>query len=119
MSLTRPRRSPRRIAIAVRRLLAVGAVAVSACRQSGSSAHAATRITAAPVLTEAEVRDRDIEFYRDRAAADPTGAADLARLGSLYLQRSRETGDPRDAVRAEDASRRSLRNRRAHNDQAA
>jgi tetratricopeptide (TPR) repeat protein len=44
---------------------------------------------------------------------------DLARLGALYLERSRETGDWRDATRAEDAARRSLRNRVAHNDVAA
>ena len=49
---------------------------------------------------------------------DPHGAADLARLASLYLQRSRETGDPRDAIRAEEAARRSMRNRDAHNAQA-
>src|SRR6185295_16577359 len=50
---------------------------------------------------------------------DPTGAADLAHLSALYLQRSRETGDPRDAVRAEELSRQSLHNRRARNDAAA
>ncbi len=44
---------------------------------------------------------------------------DLARLAGLYLQRSRETGDPRDAVRAEAAARQSLHNRQGHNDAAA
>jgi tetratricopeptide (TPR) repeat protein len=77
------------------------------------------QVAATPVSTEAEVRDRDIEFYQMRAASDPTGAFDLARLASLYLQRSRETGDQRDAARAEEAARRSIHNRRAHNDQAA
>src|SRR5207247_2614697 len=72
----------------------------------------------APALSESEIRDLDIEFYKARAKRDPTGAADLARLAGLYLQRSRETGDPRDAVRAEQAARRSLRNRASHNDQA-
>ena len=112
-----PRRSSRRIAIAVRGLAMAGVVAAGACR------HAAVANTvkqvAAPALSEAEIRDRDIEFYRSRSAADPSGAADLARLASLYLQRSRETGDQRDAARAEDAARRSLHNRRSHNDQAA
>ena len=72
---------------------------------------------ATPVSTE-QVRDLDIQFYRARAARDPSGAFDLAQLAGLYLQRARETGDPRDAQRAEQAARRSLRNRRARNDKA-
>jgi tetratricopeptide (TPR) repeat protein len=105
------RRSSRILAASSRLVLASLAAAV-ACRR-------AERVESAPKPSEAEIRDRDIEFYQMRAAADPTGAADLARLASLYLQRSRDTGDQRDAVRAEDAARRSLTNRRAHNDQAA
>lgn len=72
-----------------------------------------------PTRSDAEIRDLDIAFYTERARRDPSGASDLARLAGLYLQRSRETGDPHDAVAAERAARRSLRNRRAHNDQAA
>jgi tetratricopeptide (TPR) repeat protein len=73
----------------------------------------------APRLTESQVLDLDIGFYKQRADRDPTGATDLARLAGLYLQRSRETGDPSDAVRAESAARRSIRNRGSRNDAAA
>jgi tetratricopeptide (TPR) repeat protein len=100
--------------LVIRSLVAAVVVAALACgRRNAPSA------PAAPALSESEMREHDIEFYRARAAADPAGATDLARLANLYLQRSRDTGDPRDAERAEDAARRSLRNRRAHNDQAA
>lgn len=71
------------------------------------------------VSNPADIRDRDIEFYAARAERDPTGAMDLAQLGSLYLQRAREMGDPRDAIRAEQVARRSLHNRGAHNIRAA
>lgn len=119
MPLSLPRRSLRRVEGAVRGLVLAGAVAVSACRHSGGGASPAHSKIETPALSESDIRDRDIEFYHTRAAADPSGATDLARLASLYLQRSRETGDPRDAIRAEEAARRSLHNRRAHNDQAA
>jgi tetratricopeptide (TPR) repeat protein len=78
-----------------------------------------TTALAAPRLSESQVLDLDIEFYKQRADRDPTGATDLARLAGLYLQRSRETGDPSDALRAEAAARRSVRNRDARNDAAA
>ncbi len=120
MRYTRPWRSTRRIAAIAQGLCAASVMATGACRHSASIVKPASAQTvAAPALTEAEVRDRDIEFYEMRAAADPTGGFDLARLAGLYLQRSRETGDQRDAARAEAAARRSLRNRHSHNDQAA
>ena len=120
MSRTQPWRAPRRVERAALAVIAVSVVALGACRRPANVAKPATPPpAAAPALTEADVRDRDIEFYEMRAAADPSGAFDLARVASLYLQRSRETGGQRDAVRAEAAARRSIRNRRAHNDQAA
>ena len=67
---------------------------------------------------EARIRDADIAFYAARAARDPSGAADLAMLASLYLERARATGDPSDAIRAEHAARKSLANRAGHNDRA-
>jgi tetratricopeptide (TPR) repeat protein len=57
---------------------------------------------------EAEIRDRDIEFYERRVARDPEGALDRAKLGALYLQRARETGSPDDLVRAEKIARESF-----------
>jgi len=110
---------PRRISLPSSRILAAVSRLVFASLAAAGACRHAEPVRSAPRLSEAEIQDRDIEFYKTRAIADPTGAADLARLASLYLQRSRETGDQRDAERAEHAARRSLRNRRAHNDQAA
>lgn len=59
-------------------------------------------------LTETQIRDLDIEFYRGRIARDPRSAGDYTRLAGLYLQRARETADNEDLVRAEDTARRSL-----------
>ncbi|HEV8446445.1 MAG TPA: tetratricopeptide repeat protein [Gemmatimonadaceae bacterium] len=97
--------------------LAAGA-AVVGCSRSAPDTRG-TISAPAPRLTEGEVLDLDIEFYKQRADRDPTGATDLARLAGLYLRRSRETGDPSDALRAEFAARRSVRNRDSRNDAAA
>jgi tetratricopeptide (TPR) repeat protein len=67
---------------------------------------------------ESRIREADIAFYAARAARDPSGAADLAMLATLYLERARATGDPSDAIRAETAARHSLTNRTSHNDRA-
>jgi tetratricopeptide (TPR) repeat protein len=72
-----------------------------------------------PVLSEPQIRDSDIVFYRHRAERDPTGAMDLARLARLYMQRARETGNYTDVIRAESAARTSLHNRAPHNASAA
>ena len=97
-------------------VLAVVAAAGVACRR----VEAPAPVTSHPsVVSETDVRDRDIEFYRERVQRDPGGAFDLARLSALYLQRSRESGDWRDAAQAESLSRRSLHNRRERNDGAA
>src|SRR4051794_25815078 len=113
MTLVQPRRV-RRTAFGSLAAMLVVAAAASGCSRSHDQ-RAAAPAALAPALSESEVRDRDIEFYAERVKGDPTGAANLARLASLYLQRSRETGDPRDAIRAEEASRRSIHNRGAHN----
>jgi tetratricopeptide (TPR) repeat protein len=113
------RRSPRPLAAARAALFA--ALAAVGAAESGCSHHAASAAvsTPAPALSESAILDLDIEFYKARADRDPSGAMDLARLGGLYLQRSRETGDPSDAIRAEATARRSLRNRTTRNDAAA
>ncbi|HEY4304394.1 MAG TPA: tetratricopeptide repeat protein [Gemmatimonadaceae bacterium] len=102
---------PRRTFVVM--MAAACAAAASACRSPAP----ARQPTAAsvPSLTEREIRERDIEFYKARADRDPTGAADLAHLGALYLERARDTGDPRDALLAEQVARRSMRNREPHN----
>jgi tetratricopeptide (TPR) repeat protein len=69
-------------------------------------------------LDERVVRRRDIAFYAGRAARDPQGAADLAQLAGLVLQRGRETGDPRDFRLAEQTARRSVARRVGRNGKA-
>jgi tetratricopeptide (TPR) repeat protein len=118
MTLVQPRRRHRRNRRILGALLVVGAAATSGCSHAERATPPASRAPSATQPTEAEIRDLDIEFYAARVKADPRGAANLARLASLYLQRSRETGDPRDAIRAEEAARRSMRNRHARNEQA-
>jgi len=75
------------------------------------------RAASAP-LDERVVRKRDIAFYAARAARDPQGAADLAQLAGLQLQRARETGDPSDFRLAERAARRSIARRVGRNGKA-
>lgn len=107
-----------------RAMLVTGVLAVVGCgpgvnRSQSAKSPASPAQTANAFPSESEVREMDIAFYKGRAERDPTGATDLAQLASLYLQRSRETGDPGDAIKAEKASRRSLRNRTSRNDKAA
>jgi tetratricopeptide (TPR) repeat protein len=75
----------------------------------------APEAVAAPAMAEVELRNRDIALYERRIRKDPQSAEDLARLGALFLQRAREVGDYADFRRAEDAARRSLALRTAHN----
>lgn len=99
--------------------LLAGAAGALACGSTETpKSPPASTAAAVPLRSESEIRDLDIAYYQARAERDPTGAMDLAHVGALLLQRSRETGDPRDAIAAEDASRRSIRNRGAHNSQA-
>ncbi len=100
-------------------LITAGAVSLAACGTPSTPEAAAATTPAAPARSEAEIRDLDIEYVAARAARDPSGASDLARLGALYLSRARETGDPRDITHAEDVARRSLRNRPERNGPAA
>ena len=69
----------------------------------------------AAAASEGELRELDIAWFSARAKRDPTGALDLAKLGALYLERGRASGDPRDAILAERAARRSLKNRGTRN----
>ena len=64
------------------------------------------------------IRDQDMIFFQRRIERDPTGALDLIRLGSLYLQRFSESGEEADLVSAEAAARRSLANRAQRNEAA-
>ena len=103
----------------VYRAFLAGAVLVSVACGRQPAPVGPVSVVAAPVRSDAEIRELDIAWLTARAERDPTGAADLARVGALYLERGRETGDPRDALRAEEVARRSLRHRASHNTAAA
>lgn len=70
---------------------------------------------AAESMQEAAVRDADIAFFTARAARDPYGAGDRARVASLLLARARATGRYEDLVSAEESARTSLALRRDRN----
>jgi tetratricopeptide (TPR) repeat protein len=70
-----------------------------------------SRVSAKPVLSAAQIREEDIAFFERRIGRDPSGSLDLVRLGALYLERARQTGDEGDFTAAEAAARRSLANR--------
>ncbi|MFL5546074.1 MAG: tetratricopeptide repeat protein [Gemmatimonadales bacterium] len=61
-----------------------------------------------PGVSDARIRNLDIQFYQQRTERDPRGARDFAQLAGLYLQRARETADYGDLVRAEQNARHSL-----------
>ena len=101
-------------------IIAAGTVALAACSTQSPPPHSPTNAPqAVPALADGEIRELDIAYFTARAHRDPTGGSDLARLGALYLSRARETGDPRDAILAEQVARRSLKNRPERNGQAA
>lgn len=109
-----------RLSIAVSAAVLVTAAALAeALRISSHVAPSPAPIWVGAVRTEAEARNIDIAFYERRAARDPTGAMDLARLAALFQQRARETGNYEDVLRAEAAARRSLHNRIDRNAMAA
>jgi tetratricopeptide (TPR) repeat protein len=63
-------------------------------------------------------RNREIQFYEQRAKRDPWSAGDQMMLAQLFMQRARETGNYEDVLRGETAARRSLDLREAHNARA-
>jgi tetratricopeptide (TPR) repeat protein len=69
-------------------------------------------------LTPAQMLDSNIVFYEGVARRDPTGGMALGTLALFYMRRARATGDYQDILRSEDAARRSLGNRGAHNTKA-
>ncbi len=51
---------------------------------------------------------KTVAFWESAAGKDPKGFLELRELSAAYLARQRETGDIADAVKAEDAARKSL-----------
>ena len=97
-------------------LLAVGGEAVR--RVAADDGDNAPADLARRLAWERLIRDQDMIFFQRRIERDPTGALDLIRLGSLYLQRFSESGEEADLVSAEAAARRSLANRAQRNEAA-
>ena len=93
-----------------------GASRQAAARRAGEAA--ALAAAAADAAAWSARQARDIAFYESRAARDPQGAIDRARLATLYVQRARETGDDGDYRRAESLARAALSLRSARNEQA-
>lgn len=96
---------------------AVGAVLGLVLWAAGASAGrpAEPARPARPRLSESQIRDLDIEFYRKRVQRDSLSARDFTQLAGLYLQRARETADNQDLVRAEEIARHSLQLRTSRN----
>ena len=61
---------------------------------------------------------KTVEFWKSSAGRDPAGFLEWRELSAAYLARQRETGDIADAVKAEDAARRSLKISEKRNAQA-
>lgn len=97
---------------------AVGIGAVAGLAALAARADDADRSGPRGVTAELALRNADIAFYEQRVARDPHGAANLAQLAGLYLQRARETADYADFRRAETAARRSVGLRAARNGKA-
>ena len=74
-------------------------------------------VAADSMLSEGEIRDRDIAFFERRAGEDTISAADRSQLATLYMDRARATGGFTDYERAERLARRSLALRTDHNSQ--
>jgi len=69
------------------------------------------------ILSESEIRERDIAFFEGRVNDDTLGASDRSQLAALYMDRARATGGFTDYERAERLARRSLALRTEHNSQ--
>ena len=76
-----------------------------------------TVMSAAP-RNEADIRDRDIEFYTKRIREDRRSAADHVVLAGMLFTRSRNTGSTADLDSALQLARESVDERSQRNDQA-
>jgi tetratricopeptide (TPR) repeat protein len=109
-------------------LLAIAAalsVSIAFVRHLQTNAEAAEVKRSAPLVAfstasfnEAEVRDRDIEFYSRRLDEDSSSAADRAMLAGLYFARSRTTGSFEDLKHSEALALGAIETRTQRNYQA-
>ena len=98
--------------------LSVGALALSSRHLWHNRRASGPVPTPTPMLSESEIRERDIAFFEERAHHDTSSATDRTQLAILYMDRARATGGFADYQRAEELARRSLALRRGHNQQA-
>jgi tetratricopeptide (TPR) repeat protein len=96
-------------------ILLAGAAAGGLFVLQGTREVEAAPPSAESLAVEGEIREKDIALYELRAKQDPFSALDRARLASLYLQRSRSTGDFQDVLRAEAVARESIALREGRN----
>jgi tetratricopeptide (TPR) repeat protein len=105
-------------------ILALGAFAAVGAALGGKAAprHVMAAESLAGLYPSAEAQaaetEKAIAFYTVRLEADPRSASDQANLAGLYLQRSRETGEFGDVLRAEELARASLKLRSRSNPKA-
>lgn len=92
--------------------------ALAAWRYGGHPVATADAAPIPPAMSQAAATTAEIAYFTERAAQDPKGAFDRATLASLYLQRSRETGDFADYANAERLARESIAIRSHRNAQA-
>ena len=84
-----------------------------------NATHSGPLVSLSPAAySPADVRDRDIDFWHDRAAGDPDASFDRFALAGLLYSRGRATGVEADLVRAEALARESIALRSARNPQA-
>ena len=106
----------RTLAITLGTLAVLVGLGWSTARHLGVAASSAAE--AGPVAftgPDREQQNQEIAFFQARVHRDPYSNLDLASLAGLLLQRGRETGNPKDFRRAEEAARRSLALGTGHN----
>ena len=103
------------LALLIPLLAGAGAVTAGLLGASPPAPHPADAAARIRRAEERLVRGEDIRFFQARIARDPSGATDLVRLARLLLAEGRASGEERDLVRAEAASRRALANRPERN----
>lgn len=95
--------------------VALISVAWGVAQLSGTETRSRTREAEALAARQFSDRQVEIAFFEKRAAEDTISAADRAELAARYLQRSRETGDFTDVLRADSLARKSIALRSSRN----
>lgn len=108
----------------IRRLLVLTGIGICVAgwvAAGRSPQHRDTSAAIAPVVRppyNPNAAQKAVAFHTGRVRRDPQGAIGWGMLAGAYLQRYRETGDLQDALRAEQAARKSLAIRTRYNEAA-